>query len=221
MINKIIKNEQILFFTRYIAPYKYKLMELYCITVIINVLGLLPIYFMGKIINYVTNKEFNNILHTIMILFVVFLVSSVFNVRQTYLHNFLNNKISKMIKIDIFNKALYIPINRLNDTTSGHIISLIEGDAEKVVNFYVLNIVEIVVTIVTLIVSLFFLIKSSFSLTMIAITAFMLGILINFFSNKKIGTVSENLRKVSDMNFNFLNESLNGIKEVKSYVMES
>lgn len=166
MINKIIKNEQILFFTRYIAPYKYKLMELYCITVIINVLGLLPIYFMGKIINYVTNKEFNNILHTIMILFVVFLVSSVFNVRQTYLHNFLNNKISKMIKIDIFNKALYIPINRLNDTTSGHIISLIEGDAEKVVNFYVLNIVEIVVTIVTLIVSLFFLIKSSFSLTM-------------------------------------------------------
>lgn len=44
MINKIIKNEQILFFTRYIAPYKYKLMELYCITVIINVLGLLPIH---------------------------------------------------------------------------------------------------------------------------------------------------------------------------------
>lgn len=221
MVSKILKKEQILYFKKYIDPYKCKLMELYCITIITNVLGLLPIYFMGNIINYVTNKEFNMILYTIMILFVVFLVSSVFNIRQTYLQNFLNNQISKKIKNDIYYKAIYMPIDKLTDITPGHIISLIEGDADKVVDFYVLKVIELFVTIVTLIVSFLFLIKSSISLTIIAIVAFVLGLGINIFSNKRINIVSENLRKISDMNYTFLNESLNGIKEVKSYVMES
>ncbi|NBJ04057.1 ABC transporter ATP-binding protein, partial [Lachnospiraceae bacterium] len=89
----------------YITPYRSKFVGLYTLTMLSNIMGLLPIYFMGNIINYVTIKSFDRILYTISILFVLFLGNSILSMGETYLASWLNNKISKRIKDDIYSKA--------------------------------------------------------------------------------------------------------------------
>lgn len=205
---------------RYIKPYKNKFIILYVITMLGNVMGLLPVYFMGDIIDYVTAQRFEKILYTICVLFFLFLGTSIFNIAETYLASWLNNEITKKIKEDIYSKANQISITEFQKLSSGHIISLIEGDSTTISDFFVSKIIGVLVAVVTLIVSLFFLFKLSISLSFIAIMAFPLGFIGNLFCGSKITRQSDILRKISDENYTFLNKTLNGIKEVKSYVVE-
>lgn len=220
MLNAISKKAGLYLLKKYIKPHKNKFIGLYLITMISYIMGLLPIYFMGIIINYVTAKSFEKILQTIIILCLLFLGSSVFNIGQTYLSSWLSNQITKTIKDDIYSKATNIALEEFQKITPGHIISLIEGDSAKLADFYVTKIIGVLVSLVTLVVSLFFLFKLSIPLTLIAIIAFPLGFLGNVFCGKKMNMKSELLRKISDQNYTFLNGTLNGIKEVKSYVIE-
>ncbi len=204
----------------YIKPYKTRFIVLYIITMVGNVMGLLPVYYMGNIINYVTSKRFDKILYTIAVLCFIFWGSSIFSILETYISNWLNNEITKKIKEDIYNKATTISVTKFQELSSGHIMSLIEGDSSTIADFFVSKIIGILVAAVTLIVSLFFLFKLSISLSIIAIFSFPLGFLGNLLCGKKIAYKSEILRKISDENYTFMNRSLNGIKEIKSYVME-
>ena len=205
---------------KYINPYKNKFVILYTITMLSNIVGLLPIYFMGNIINYVTTKSFDKILYTISLLCILFLGNSLLSIGETYLASWLNNEITKRIKDDIYSKATDIAITDFQQISSGHIISLIEGDAIKIADFFVSKIIGVLVATVTLIVSLFFLFKLSFSLTLIAVVSFPIGFIGNMLCGKRINKRTEILRKVSDENYTFLNKTFNGIKEVKSYVIE-
>ena len=204
----------------YITPYRSKFVGLYTLTMLSNIMGLLPIYFMGNIINYVTIKSFDRILYTISILFVLFLGNSILSMGETYLASWLNNKISKRIKDDIYSKATNISIPKFQKLSSGHIVSLIEGDSIKIADFFVSKIIGVLVAAVTLIVSLFFLFKLSFSLTLIALVSFPIGFMGNLLCGKRLSRRAENLRKISDENYTFLSQTFNGITEVKSYVME-
>ena len=204
----------------YIKPYKTRFIVLYIITMVGNVMGLLPVYYMGNIINYVTSKRFDKILYTIAVLCFIFWGSSIFSILETYISNWLNNEITKKIKEDIYNKATTISVTKFQELSSGHIMSLIEGDSSTIADFFVSKIIGILVAAVTLIVSLFFLFKLSISLSIITIFSFPLGFLGNLLCGKKIAYKSEILRKISDENYTFMNRSLNGIKEIKSYVME-
>lgn len=183
-------------------------------------MGLLPVYYMGNIINYVTSKRFDKILYTIAVLCFIFLGSSIFSILETYISNWLNNEITKKIKEDVYNKATTISVTKFQGLSSGHIMSLIEGDSSTISDFFVSKIIGILVAAVTLIVSLFFLFKLSVSLSIIALFSFPLGFLGNLLCGKKIAYKSEILRRISDENYTFMNRSLNGIKEIKSYVME-
>lgn len=207
-------------FKKYIKPYKGKFAILYTITMLSNILGLLPIYFMGNIINYVVMKSFDKILYTIGILCTLFLGNSILSIGETYLAGWLNNEITKKIKDDIYSKATDISITNFQKISSGHIISLIEGDSVKIADFFVSKIIGVLVAAVTLVVSLFFLFKLSFSLTFIAIVSFPIGFIGNLLCGKKINKETEALRKLSDENYTFLNKTFSGIKEVKSYVIE-
>lgn len=204
----------------YIKPYKTRFIVLYIITMVGNVMGLLPVYYMGNIINYVTSKRFDKILYTIAVLCFIFLGSSIFSILETYISNWLNNEITKKIKEDVYNKATTISVTKFQGLSSGHIMSLIEGDSSTISDFFVSKIIGILVAAVTLIVSLFFLFKLSVSLSIIALFSFPLGFLGNLLCGKKIAYKSEILRRISDENYTFMNRSLNGIKEIKSYVME-
>lgn len=219
-----MKNKQWLLYCdllkRYIKPYKNKLIVFYIITILENVIGLLPIYFMGNIINYVNAQMFDRILYIICMLCFIFLITSTLSMGEAYLSNWLNNEISKRIKEDIYSKATNISIDKFQEISSGHIISLIEGDSLKIADFFSSKIIGILVAIVTLIVSLFFLFKLSFSLTIIAIMSFPLGFIGNLFCGNKIAKKSEILRKTSDENYMFMNKTFSGIKEVKAYVIE-
>lgn len=204
----------------YIKPYKTRFLALYIITMVGNVMGLLPVYYMGNIINYVIAKRFDKILYTIVVLCFIFFGTSIFSILETYISSWLNNEITKKIKEDVYNKATTISVTKFQELSSGHIISLIEGDSSTISDFFVSKIIGILVAAVTLIVSLFFLFKLSISLSIIAIFSFPLGFLGNLLCGNKIAHKSEILRKISDENYTFMNRSLNGIKEIKSYVIE-
>lgn len=205
---------------KYMVPNIKKILVLYITVVLSHILSLLPIYYMGKIINYVTDKNFQRILYTIIILCIIFLINAIFSIAETYLTNWLNNEITKTIKDDIYCKATNINIIDFQNLSVGHIISLIEGDASMISEFFVTKFIGIIVSIITLFVSMGFLFKLSTSLTVIALISFPLGFLGSLLFATRINKKSEILRKVSDDNYNFLNKTLSGIKEVKAYVIE-
>lgn len=205
---------------KYILPYKNKFICLYIVTGLSNILGLLPIYYMGAIINYVMTKEFEKILYTIFALSLLFVANACLSMGETYLSSWLNNMISQEIKDDIYIKATQIPITNFQKISSGHIISLIEGDVAKIADFFVSKIIGILVSSISLLVSLFFLFRLSATLSIIAIISFPLGFIGTLITAKKINYRSVILRKISDENYSFLNSTLNGIKEIKAYVLE-
>lgn len=221
MISKIMNRWNNALAKKYILPYKRKVLCLYIITILSNILVLLPIYYMGTIINYVMAKEFKGILYTIFALCLIFFGNAILSMLETYLSSWLNNEISKKIKDDIYNKATRISVTDFQKVSSGHIISLIEGDVAQIADFFVSKIIGVLVSSITLIVSLFFLFRLSATLSIIAIISFPLGFIGTLITAKKINNRSEILRKISDENYTFLNRTLNGIKEIKAYVLET
>lgn len=220
MITKLKNILHIGLIQEYLTPHKAKIAFLYIITILNNVSDLIPIYFMGKIINYVTTGNFNKIINIIIVLFILFICNSILSILETYISNWLNNEISTSLKNNVFNKAITISVNNFYKNGSGHILSLIEGDVPKVVDFFINQLIDLFVSLVTLLISLVFLFTLSPSLSCISIFSFPLGFLAYFICSKKIKKKSIILRQISDKNYSFLNQSLNGIKEIKAFVLE-
>lgn len=220
MVSEIKKIKNYKIFIKYIKPCKLRFIFLYLATILSNVADLFPIYFLGKIINYVTEGKFDGIVKIICFLFIIFMINSFFSIIETYLTKWLIFRINQDIKADIYKKSIELSIIDFNTLGSGHIISLIEGDSETISNFFVVKIVEVVIAIIKSIVSLFFLLYLSIPLTIIAIISFPIGFLGYVICGKKINIKTSLLRQLGDELYSFLNNSLDGIKDVKAYTME-
>lgn len=222
MINILSKREKQLFkrSMRYIKPYKYKLLLLYISTILENIISLLPIFFMGEIINFTVKGEFDEIVRVIIMLVIIFIISTMLSFIETYLSNLLLNRISYSIKNELFMKVLKLPISKFDEVGTGHFLSLIEGDSNNIAQFYIDGILKVIISFITILVSLVFILKLSVSLSIIALVSFPITFLGYILFGKKLKHYSKISREMSDNYFRFFEESLKSIREIKCLNIE-
>lgn len=217
---KIKEWKQISEYLKYAKKYRKKILILYISAIGSNIINLFPIYFMGNIINYAVSKQFDNIINTIFLMLIFYVVSTVLSAAETYFSNVLVNSIANDLKESIFNKFTKMTISNISEMGIGNFISVIENDTSAISNFFIGNILEAILSFSTAIVSLFFLIKLSNELTFIAI-CFIPVIYIGYaIFGKYIKRVSFLLKQKKDCNMTYINLKYENIKEIKNCCIE-
>lgn len=221
-MNILFKNEKDFYkkTLKYILPYKYKVLNIYISTIISNVLSLLPIYFMGEIIDHIINKDINSVKVVIIKIIIVYIVNMVFSLFETYYSNITTNRLTRDIKNDIFELSINLPMHELDHINSGEILATLEGDVNKVVQFFISDLLNMFVSLITLIISLIFILKMSTKLSLIALTTFPIISFANILFGKKLKNYSLKIREIMDNYFKFFTESFDLIKQIKCMNLE-
>lgn len=221
-MNILFKNEKDFYkkTLKYILPYKYKVLIIYISTIISNVLSLLPIYFMGEIIDHIINKDINSVKVVIIKIIIVYIVNMVFSLFETYYSNITTNRLTRDIKNDIFELSINLPMHELDHINSGEILATLEGDVNKVVQFFISDLLNMFVSLITLIISLIFILKMSTKLSLIALTTFPIISFANILFGKKLKNYSLKIREIMDNYFKFFTESFDLIKQIKCMNLE-
>lgn len=218
---KIKEWKQISEYLRYAKKYRKKILILYISAISSNVINLFPIYFMGNIINYAVDKQFDKIVNTILLMLTFYVLSTVLSAVETYFSNVLVNSIANDLKEKIFKKFAKMTISSISEMGIGNFISVIENDTGTISNFLIENVLEAIISFSTAIVSLFFLIKLSKELTFIAI-CFIPIIYIGYaLFGKYIKRVSFILKQRKDCNMAYINHKYENIKEIKNCCIEN
>lgn len=221
-MNILFKNEKDFYkkTLKYILPYKYKVLIIYISTIISNVLSLLPIYFMGEIIDHIINKDINSVKVVIIKIIIVYIVNMVFSLFETYYSNITTNRLTRDIKNDIFELSINLPMHELDHINSGEILATLEGDVNKIVQFFISDLLNMFVSLITLIISLIFILKMSTKLSLIALTTFPIISFANILFGKKLKNYSLKIREIMDNYFKFFTESFDLIKQIKCMNLE-
>lgn len=205
----------------YIKPVRFLMVGLYIVTILTTILELIPIYYMGKIIDLIISKNYKGVIDTIITLLVIFLFTAVFSFAETYLNNLLKNKVAYSIKNEFFSKIVRLPAETFDQIRTGEFISRIEEDTAIISKFYIEDILNIILSIVTVLVTGYFIIKLSVSLSIVAMLTFPFTFLIYYLFGKKIKKLSQEGRKITDNYFSFIQETLTSIREIKCLTIES
>lgn len=200
---------------KFIEPFKFNLIIIYISTILSNILALLPLYYMGIIIDSIVNKNISDVKLTILKLIVIFTVTSIFSLFETYFSNVTINKISKNIKDEIYNNSIYYKMTEFDKVNPGKLLSTIENDTIIIGQFFISDILNTIVALLTLIVSIFFIIKMSWILSTIALISFPITFLGYIFFGKKSKKYSSEIRNIRDKYFRFFHDYVKSIKQIK------
>lgn len=205
----------------YFKEVKFHMVGLYIVTILTTILELLPTYYMGKIIDEIVDKNFQGVINILIILLIIFICTAILSFGETYLNNFLKNKIALSIKNNFFANVIKLPTEVFDEIGVGEFISRIEEDTTIISKFYIEDLLNIVLSLVTVLVTGYFIFKLSISLSAIAIATFPFTVLIYYLFGKKIKQYNRERRKIRDHYFSFLQETLTSIREVKCLTIES
>lgn len=221
---KAVNDDEIKLFKRtfsYLKPYKAHFVYLYAATIAVTVLELIPLYYMGVIIDSIVKKNYFEVLHTIVILAGIFCLDLVLSFIETYLNNWLKLKISYHIKNDLFAQVVKISTESFDQIRVGELISRIEEDTSTISKFLIEDVLNTIIALCTMIVTGFFILKLSITLSVIAMVTFPFSYLVYYLFGKKIKKDSREGRIIRDNYFSFLQESLLSIREIKCLTIES
>lgn len=204
----------------YLKPHKWKLGILYSVTILSNIAELFPIYFTGNILNYVVDKNFKEVIACIFKILIVFVITMILSTIETYLAEYIKNKITVGIKNNIFNKVITLPMKEHHSLGMGHLMSVLEGDSASISDFYTEKVINIIIAAITVIASFIFMIRLSIILTVLSIATFPLSFIGTKYFGKKIKSCIQKLRKLNDEYTLDLTETLSNVSEVKCLCIE-
>lgn len=209
---KLVKKE----FCYCFKKYKFKLCILYLVTILSNLISLIPLYLFGDIIDFITNSNIQGVKNTLIKMIGLFLITTLLSVIETLLHSYLNEALIKYEKERLYKKILYLKMKEFDNIYDGELMSKVEGDTADIVNFVTEGIVRIIMAITTMIITIFFAINISFKLSVIAVIVIPIILFVTNILNKKNRKYIINSRKLSDKRFSCLSESFNSLAEIKS-----
>ena len=199
----------------YIKDYKWFILLYYFISILSRLSELIPVLLTGKIINYVVEKNFTQILITILYQFLCLIIMLILSSLETYLNNYLFNTISRQLKEKQIQYYTELSFNEYRYIEKGLLINLLTSDYDIVLHFYLDKLVNLVNSFITIIFSIICLIHYSFLLFIIAIISFPVTYMGYVIRGNKTKKYIEKSQLVHDSFFSFLNEISNSIKEIK------
>ncbi len=202
--------------------YEGNMKYLYTFTFALLMLGvfdlLIPIS-ISKIIDYLTIKELNKVIISILSLLILYLLTNIFSyiTHKTYTYFFKNNVISLHKKV--VSKIYNLNDEALSKLSKGRIINTVNIDVMNISEIadYVLDILLNVILIISMIIIF---IKTNF---IIGFVVLLLDIIYFVLANKlteKSTYYFKGQRKYLDKLINLLGQTLNGLKEIKTSNIE-
>lgn len=198
---------------------KYILYFFFLCLIILGVLDLtLPIY-ASKIIDYLTIKSLNMFIKTLIILTILFLVTNLFSYFAKKLYSVFFRETFINVHKMIINK-LYDYNDELVNIPKGKIISLTNIDAINIAEIpdYMFNVLFNFLLIICM---LIFFMKISLILGIILLLVIIIYIFLANKLTKKEAHYMRGQRGYQDKLTNLLGQTLNGIREIKTFNMKS
>jgi len=205
------------FLLRELRPYKVKIIIMLILTTISIIISLLYPYLNKYIVDEVIIKGNLKLLISIIIaLFMFFILSSVFEIINSYLFCYITNKMLYQLKIKQFRKILKKDINFFTRIKIGEIISRIQSETQDIIgllgsfnNLYN-QIINILITIVILF-------SINIKISLLIILGIPIILITTIRTNPKIRKKNEDLLILNSNISNILQDNLSGINTIKIF----
>lgn len=204
----------------YLKPYKGTfILAFLCLLLSLGFLLLEP-WLTAKIVTSVFSKNVTRLLKIISILGAVSVCSALIGWLQSSLYVRLNEKIVFDIKKDMFQKIVNLPTKAFDDIRIGEFISRLNGDAGAIANIITQQFVNLIIDILKVVVIGVIIFKISSRLSLAVTACLSLSYFIFLISGKILRKQNEVIAKLRDSYFSNVQETVAGIREVKSMGMQ-
>ena len=199
----------------YVKPYKVALILAIIATLFGLILGTLkPLYF-GKVVDFLTNEEFDGALKLVFV--ILFLVGGgrILNLIETFYMSVISNKIVSDLRKDLYNNILKLPVIFFDQHKKGEFISRFESDINSLADILTVRVAGFIVDVFRVIIVGIIVYKINFTMAVFLTISFPISYLIVSFFGKKIKSETIKVKELRDQYLSFFQESLMGIKKIK------
>lgn len=217
MNEKQLLKEKVLY---YFKIYRSKLLLLYLVTILSNLIALIPLYLFGTSLDFVISGNFNSVIRMIVIMIIIFFITTLLSIVETILHRYITQLITIDSKNRVYEKILNLKRKDFNGINNGELLSKLENDSIAMANFITEDIIQIVISFVTLFITLLIIIKISLKLSIIAMITFPTAMIITNIFSKRTRKFILKGKKLQDENVSVIQETLVAIEEIKCLSME-
>ncbi|MCX8129737.1 MAG: ABC transporter ATP-binding protein/permease [Clostridia bacterium] len=201
---------------KYIKPYKIRFsLAFICIFAGIAVGIIQPLLF-AKIVTNLFSGDFNGILIYSLYLLLMYLLQMCLGFFQSYLFSYLQVSITFDLKNNMYDKILCLPVKAFDKMGVGDFLSRLEGDASAIASIITEQLLNAVVDIIKVIILSIVIFMVSTQLAFIVILSFPANFLIFSIFGRILRNKVKEAKKISDTYYRNIQESISGIREIKS-----
>ncbi|SKC87697.1 ABC transporter ATP-binding protein [Maledivibacter halophilus] len=170
----------------------------------------------GKMIATLFEKDYNSVLISILIIFVLNISQSSIELIKSYLFTSLNSNITYNIKHDIYKKILNLPVKAFDEMRTGDFLSRLEGDAISIANIisnhFLIGFVDIL-KVIAIGITIF---SINIPLSVIIICSFPISFIIFIKFGNILRKKNKEAAQLRDNYYSNIQQSIQGIREIKS-----
>lgn len=176
--------------------------------------------FWGQIIDCLTNVRLTDLTIYLLLYFGTTFIIYGLSILEGYIGSKLNYEIESRIRKEIFDKALHMNCDALDEFDTGELVSRVSSDSGAIITFAMNVITSIVTIVINICAALFFSFRISLQLSVMSILFIPLSIMTNFMFKSAYRTLNELQKKYADKSSSFLVNTLGHIPETKAYRIE-
>lgn len=220
MINKKKKSHIFYRLFKYMLKFWYLTLIAFIFSMISNYLALLGPMYLGNAMNAISNKTgvlIDEVIYNFWQMLFCYITSFVLSYLLTVIMVVLSQKITYLMRKQLFEKLTILPIAYFDTHSTGDIISRISYDIDTVNATLSTDLIQVVTSIYTVIGSLYFMIIISKPLILVFVITVPISIIFTKLKAKKIQPLFRmNSKKLGELN-GFAEEMLSGAKTIGAY----
>ncbi|MBU5227113.1 ABC transporter ATP-binding protein/permease [Clostridium senegalense] len=208
---KLIKNT-----FKYLKKFKIHFLSIIFSMIIMILLGIIQPLIAGKIIEKVSLQQFNDIYYFLILALFIQIIESFITSLKSYLEITLNNKIILDVKNDMYNSILNLSMKVFDKVGIGEFISRLQGDVNILANIITNEFINTLISIIRVLILSIIILKINLKLSIIILIQFPINYILMLRFGKELREKNKSLSKIQDIYFNFIQQSLLGIKYIKT-----
>ncbi|EDT14796.1 ABC transporter ATP-binding protein [Clostridium perfringens] len=201
---------------KYVKPYRIKLLILFVCIFGEILFSLMQPLLWGKIIEEIFKKSLNLVYINIFYVLIMVMFQLIFKFIGSYLFKFLTNNIVYDLKTDMYKQILNFPIRIFDQISVGELISRLQEDTNSIATIITNQLLTTIMDILKIIIIGVIIFKINVILSLIVLVSFPVYWLVFFKFRKIIKEKLKILRKINDNYLNNVEQTLVGIREIRS-----
>lgn len=206
---------------RYLSNYKGKMVLVFFIVAFTTFSNLISTRLVGVAIDdYISKGDFEGLAKIIILLLVIYVLSSVFTYLQTQLSVNLSQSCVFKIREDVFNKLQQLPLNFFDTRSRGDIMSRVTNDIDNISNALNTSLAQIFSSVLTIIGIVIFMLLTSPVLTLVVFVTLPLLFLLTRAITKRSRVLFKDQQRVLGQLNGKIEEDISGQRVIKVFSKE-